>query len=85
MQKVMSRAPIKTVVMDGCTQFEKTLIKLRRDGFGLIDLQPQEAACASFWYRKKPTLLKPSSADVAMLLWEAQERGEATTLITWQV
>ena len=85
MEKIMSHHPTKTVVLDGSNDFEKTLLRLRRDGFGLIDLQPQEAACASVWYRRKPALLKRPSGDVAMLLWETQELGEATTLITWKV
>jgi hypothetical protein len=85
MQKIMSRPPVGTVVLDGNNDFEKTLLKLRRDGFGLIDLQPQETACASVWYRRKPALLKRPGVDVAMLLWETLERGEATTLITWKV
>lgn len=85
MQKIMSHPPANTVVLDGNNHFEKTLLKLRRDGFGLIDVQPQETACATVWYRRKPALLKSRGGDVAMLLWETQERGEATTLITWKV
>lgn len=85
LQKIMSRPPAKTVVMEGNNHFEKTLIRLRRDGYALIDLQPQETACTSVWYRRKAALLKPPAADVAMLLWEAQEHGEATTVITWKV
>lgn len=85
LQKIMSRAPARTVVLDGSNDFEKALLRLRRDGFGLIDLQPQESACTSVWYRRRPSLLKRPGEDVAMLLWEAQERGEATTLITWNV
>jgi hypothetical protein len=26
-----------------------------------------------------------AGADVAMLLWEPQQRGESTTLVTWRV
>jgi hypothetical protein len=85
MQKIMSHPPAATMVLDGNNDFEKMLLKLRRDGFGLIDLQPQESACASIWYRRKPALLKRPGMDVAMLLWETLERGEATTLITWKV
>jgi hypothetical protein len=85
MQKIMSHPPARTVVLDGNTDFEKTLIKLRRDGFALIDLQPQETACTSVWYRREPALLKRPREDVAMLLWETQDLGEATTLITWKV
>lgn len=85
MQRIMSRRPEKTVVMDGDNEFEKTLIRLRRDGYGLIDLQPQEAACSSVWYRRKPSLLKRGNEDIAMVLWETTEAGQATTLITWQM
>ena len=85
MQKIMSRPPGRTVVLDGSTDFEKTLLRLRRDGFGLIDLQPQESACTSVWYRRRPSLLRRAAEDVAMLLWEAQDPGEATTLSTWTV
>jgi hypothetical protein len=85
LQKIMSHAPAKTLVLDGNNDFEKTLLKLRRDGFGLIDLQPQETACATVWYRRKSALLKRPGQDVAMLFWEAQERGEVTTLMTWSV
>jgi hypothetical protein len=84
-QKIMSHPPARTVVLDGNNDFEKTLLRLRRDGFSLIDLQPQESACTSVWYRRKPALLRTPCEDVAMLLWETQERGDATTLITWRV
>jgi hypothetical protein len=85
LRKIMSHPPAKTVVMEGNNHFEKALIRLRRDGYGLIDLQPQETACASVWYRRKPALLRNPRGDVAMLLWETQEQGEATTVITWKV
>jgi hypothetical protein len=85
MDKIMSHRHTKSVVLEGNNDFEKTLLRLRRDGFALIDLQPQETACTSVWYRRRPGLLKRPSTDVAMLLWETQERGEATTLITWRV
>jgi hypothetical protein len=85
MHQIMSHPPAATVVLEGNNDFEKTLLRLRRDGFGLIDLQPQETACASVWYRRRPALLKRLRGEVAMLLWETLERGEATTLITWKV
>lgn len=85
LRQIMSHAPARTVVMEGSNHFEKTLIKLRRDGYALIDLQPQETACTSVWYRRKPALLRNPRGDVAMLLWEAQQDGEATTVFTWKV
>lgn len=85
LRKIMEQPPARKVVLGGNNDFEKTLIRLRRDGYALIDLQPQETACTSVWYRRKPALLRRPSADVAMLLWEAQDAGEATTVITWKV
>ena len=41
MEKIMSCPPEKTVVLEGNNDFEKALLRLRRDGFGLIDLQWQ--------------------------------------------
>src|SRR5512146_2207204 len=81
--KMMSHEPAQSVVLNGNTDFEKTVLKLHRDGFGLIDLQPQETAFSAVWYRKGGTLLPWAREQVAMLLWEAPE--QSTTLMTWQV
>lgn len=85
LRRIMEQPPARKVVLGGSNDFEKTLIRLRRDGYALIDLQPQETACTSVWYRRKPALLRKPSADVAMLLWEVHALGEATTVINWKV
>lgn len=85
MRKIMSRPSAETMVLTRKNDFERAILRLHRDGFGLIDLQTQETACATVWYRKKPKFLKSIKGDVAMLLLEAQEHGEAATLITWDV
>ena len=86
MRKIMAREPEQSVVVDGETGFEKTMLRLHRDGFGLIDLQPQESAFSTVWYRKCGPLPLPwIRSQVAMLLWQAQEDGDSTTLMTWRV
>lgn len=85
MEKIRSRHPAKTMALNGTNDFGKSVLKLRRDGFGLIDLQPEETTLATVWYRRRPVLLKHTGADVAMLRWEAWERGGATTLMTWRI
>jgi hypothetical protein len=85
MQEIMSHPPAKTVTLSGHNDFEKSILKLRRDGFGLIDVQPQETVCTTTWYRRKATLLRRRSADVAMLLWEIQKQEQTTTLVSWTI
>jgi hypothetical protein len=83
LQKIAANPPTKTVVLEGHDDFGKKALKLRRDGFSLIDLQRRPRACATVWYRKRPALLRPAAGDIAMLLWETQARGEATLLSVW--
>lgn len=83
MREIMSQAPAKTVTLSGRNDFEKTILKLRREGFGLIDVQPQETVCTTVWYRRKLALLRRPGAEVAMLLWEPRDHEETTTLVTW--
>ena len=85
MERVTARRPVKTVILDGDNDFGRTVVKLRRNGFGLIDLKPEETAFATVWYRKKRALLERPGGDVAMLLWEAHNHGGATTLMTWRI
>ncbi len=61
------------------------MLKLRRDGFRLIDLQRHDTAFSTLWYRKGKSLLGLAAEDVAMLLWELEESGASTTVMTWRV
>ena len=85
MRKIMSVQPTERVVLDENNGFEKAVLKLRREGYCLIDVQRQEIAFSCIWYRKTKSLFNGAGADVAMLLWELQERGSETTVLTWRI
>ena len=85
MQKIMSHEPGKSVVLDGDEGYEEAVKNLHHHGYGLIDLHPHETAFTAIWYRKGKAMFERASEEVAMLLWEAQENGNSTTVMTWQV
>lgn len=86
LQKIMSRHPTERIVLEEDNGFEKTLLKLRREGFNLIDLQRQETAFTCVWYRKAKSLFNGSGVDVAMLLWEMHDPIKVqTTVLTWRL
>jgi len=85
MRKIMSINPVELVVLEGATDFEKALLKLRREGFGLIDLQRQELSFSCTWHRRTKALFNGGGADITMLFWELQERGAETTILTWRL
>jgi len=85
LQKIMSRQPTERIVLEGENGFEKTMLRLRREGYSLIDLDRQETAFSCIWYRKTKSLFNGSGVDVAMLLWEMQEPGVETTVLTWRL
>jgi len=86
MKRIMGHAPAENVVLEGDDSFESAVLRLRRDGYGLIDLQRQETAFTTVWYRKGKALLGLAGVEVAMLMWEASAcGGGATTLMTWRV
>ena len=84
LQRIMQRKPAESVVLDGDNAFEKTILKLRREGYALIDLQRQDIAFTTVWYRKGKALFGNAGSDVAMLLWEMQEPSASTTVMTWR-
>lgn len=85
MQKIMSLQPTERVLLGGDNDFERAVLKLRREGYGLIDVQRQEAAFSCIWYRKTKSLFNGAGADVAMLLWEMQDPGVETTVLAWRI
>jgi len=86
MRKIMSLQPVERVLLDGDNGFEKAVLKLRKEGYNLIDVQRQEIAFSCIWYRETKSLFNGAGADVAMLLWEMQEdRGTETTVLTWRI
>jgi hypothetical protein len=85
MRKIMSLQPTERVQLDGETSFEKAVLKLRKEGYNLIDVQRQEIAFTCIWFRETKSLFNGAGADVAMLLWEMQEKGTETTVLTWRI
>ncbi|MBI2752547.1 MAG: hypothetical protein HYX46_03390 [Betaproteobacteria bacterium] len=61
------------MVSNGDHDFERILLKLRRDGFRLIDLQREDTAFTTVWYRRGKSFLGLAAEDVPMLLWEMQD------------
>ena len=86
MERIAAHEANKAVRLVGRDHFERTLARLRRDGFVLVDVQRQEISFACVWYRETKSLFNGAGADVAMLLWEMQEeRGTETTVLTWRI
>lgn len=84
MRQIMSVEPAQNVVVHGNHRFEKAMLAIHREGYGLIDIQSHETAFASVWYRKNRKLLA-QSAEVTMLMWEVGEHGDTTTLLSWKI
>ena len=85
MRRVMSRRPDRTVKLTGRDDFEKTLLDLRRDGYQLIDLQRHEGAFSSVWYRKGVSMFGGGRTHVTMVVWEQEEPGGSTTVLSWRL
>ncbi|MBI4207393.1 MAG: hypothetical protein HY527_20430 [Betaproteobacteria bacterium] len=88
MREIMSRSPTAERDFEGNTYCVKTILKLRADGLRLIDLQPQESAFTSVWYRKKNgSLLGRAKTEVAaMVVWECSAHDDdVTTVKIWQI
>jgi hypothetical protein len=86
MQKIMSRAPVEERVFEGNTRSVLALWRLRVEGLKLVDLQPQETAFTTVWYRTGRTLLNRQKPNVAaMVIWELNDDEEVATFKVWHV
>jgi hypothetical protein len=87
MREIMSRYPVAERNYVGNTHFVKTILKLRADGLRLIDLQAQETAFTSVWYKKSGSLLGRGKADIAaMVVWAANaSEDDMTTVRVWRI
>ena len=83
LERIRARKPDKSDEFGGKTDFERTLRRLRRDGYALIDLQLHETAFSSLWYRKSDGVHDWRRMEVAMVIWALLEDGPATTVQTW--
>ena len=83
MQRMTAHEPNKVVQFDGEFAFERTALRLRRDGYRLIHLQSQETSFSTVWYRKSDGVMSWRRAEITMVVWEEQEDGSTTTVLTW--
>lgn len=81
--KIMSCTPATSAALTGNNHYERAILRLRRDDFQLIDLQPQEFLFTSVWYRKCLSVMRMPRVELAMLLWISEE--ELTNLTTWRI
>jgi len=84
MDKITSREPAEKVVYHGKNRYEKVMMNIHREGYGLIDIQPYETAFTSVWYRKSGALMG-KNIDITMLMWEEGADGDTTTLMNWKI
>jgi hypothetical protein len=82
-EKIMSCSPATSAAFSGNNHYERAILRLRRDDFHLIDLQPQEFLFTSVWFKKCRSALGMPRVEIAMLLWTADE--ELTHLRTWRL
>jgi hypothetical protein len=75
--------PDKSMELGGKLDFERTLRRLRRDGYALIDMQLHETAFYSIWFRKSNGVMDWRRIEVAMVLWELRGGDCTTTVQSW--
>jgi hypothetical protein len=88
MRAVLLASPEEVKTTSGKHDFEKSLLRLRADGFRLIDMQWLEVALTTVWYRKSVSLLGFAKSEVVIALdWTMMDdRGnETTTLRRWRL
>lgn len=88
MLEVLSALPEDVKTTSGKHDFEKSLLKLRADGFRLIDMQSLEVALTTVWYRKSALLLGFVKSEVVIALdWTMMDdgRNETTILRRWRL
>jgi hypothetical protein len=83
MEKIMSCTPATNAAFSGNNHYERAILRLRRDDFRLIDLQPQEFLLTSVWCKKRRSAIGMPRLEVALLLWIVDE--ELTHLRTWRL
>lgn len=84
LHEIMARAA-EAVSLEGAHSLDDVVQELRENGFGLIDFQSDDKACAAVWYRRDRPPLRRPRGEVAMLLWEAHEDERATMMFTWSL
>jgi hypothetical protein len=85
MKKLMSMPPLEERVCEGGNESVRALWRLRADGLKLVDLEPQETAFTSVWYRNGRSFLSRQRQIAAMVVWEINPQQEVATFRIWQV
>lgn len=88
MRAVLSALPENVKTTSGKHDFEKSVLKLRADGFRLIEMQSLEVALTTVWYRKSASLLGFVKSEAVIALdWTMMDdgRNETTILRRWHL
>ena len=86
MTKIMALVPLNSDQRTESHHYEKVMLRLRSEGFELIDMQPLETALTAVWYRRKGRFAFGFSAEeVKMVVWESQNARDTTTVMTWRI
>jgi len=86
LRKIRAQEPLESEVRNEDHHYEKIMLHLREQGYGLIEMLPLETALTTMWLRKKGILpLGFTPVDVIMLEWEALAEGDATTVTIWRI
>jgi hypothetical protein len=86
MRKIRAVEPLESEVRNEDHHYEKIMLHLREEGYGLIEMLPLETALTTVWLRKKGLMpLGFTPVDVIMLEWQALGEGDATTVTIWRI
>ena len=83
MEEIMSRLPTASSVVTGHNHYEKTILKIHKDEFQLIDLQPQEHLLTSVWCRNTRSMFGLNRFEVVMVLWAVED--DLTSMTMWRL
>ena len=76
LKSILAMPATQQRVLSSNTEYERALMKLHQDGYGLIDFQPLETVLTSVWYRNTSKLLGLAKSEtVVMLVWEPGSQG----------
>lgn len=86
LQRILLLPALRERVYSGENCYENVVAMLHAKGFELIDIEREEAAFTTMWYRKNRYwfgLL--SSESVAVVVWESVDGSEQATLRRWRL
>jgi len=86
MRRIMCDPPTEEQQLKGNTNYAKAMLKLRASGLRLIELERQETAFTTVWYRKNTSVLGLAISEaITLVVWELNECDEeVTTIKVWR-